>query len=271
MFNLHIFHVCLLLSQVSKTLDSYLSLVLCWSTVFGFLAPENVLIIWLSHFLTWLKVPDEGVVSTKLNIYVVSYLLFENSCFLFVVLVNAILISIIENILLFKFINDKTMNNTFKGCLRKRLIVDMMCFCIQIRYMTFSIPAWLSHQDTYIGYMGRRVITKQIWKRSYCYPFITSICLHLIHVLIWVVWYGVISLTNQIDMTLSAEPTRLIWRYQPNQPDWYDFINLTNQTDMMLSSGWNHNTISALICINDPFTFCFSVHAIVSYSCKICN
>ena len=84
-------------------------------------------------------------------------------------------------------------------------------------------------------------------------------------------WYEVISLTNQIDITLSTDSTRVIWRYQPNQPDWHDAINLTNQADMMLSSRWNHNTISALIYINDPFTFGFSVHAIVSYFSKICN
>jgi hypothetical protein len=187
-----------------------------------------------------------------------------------------------------------------------------MCFCTQIRYMTFSISAWLSHQYTYIGYMGRRVITKPIWKRSYCNTFYYMItfnsCNDMNRVvwryqpdqpdwydvinltnqtditwsaeptrLIWRYqpnqpdWYYIISLTNHIDITLSAEPTRLIWRYQPNQPDWCDVINLTNQTDMMLSSWWNRNTISALICINDPFTFSFSVHAIVSYSCKICN
>jgi len=156
----------------------------------------------------------------------------------------------------------------------------MMCFCPQIRYMTFSISAWLSHQYTHIGYMGRRVITKPIWKRSYCNTFYYMLTFNSCNDMSRVVlcfqpdqpdWYDVINLTNQIDITLSAEPTRLIWRYQPNQPDWCDVINLTNQTDMMLSSWWNRNTISALICIDDPFTFSFSVHAIVSYSCKICN
>ena len=71
-----------------------------------------------------------------------------NSCLIFVVLVNAILISFIENILL--FFNDKTMNNTYKDVYKKDWFFIWCVFAYRLDTWPFPYrPGY--HTNTHIS------------------------------------------------------------------------------------------------------------------------